>query len=188
MFGMRLRDRGFENKQISRGEHKGLKGWVGIGIRVDHPDPDGGIFVGKKTARGADKHSHRRLHADKVDDGLPPENPDFAGGNRHPDDVVDDGRPTSQKGSYQNPRVGEDSEKRSTSSTSSTDETATGLVESFFSDPPDWLATQLDKCREQERFVKPTCATAAGEVFGTVTRWAEVEPVLRRHLSKGGRT
>ncbi len=60
-------------------------------------------------------------------------------------------------------------------------------LEEFFSNPPDWLATQLDKCREQERFVKPTCATAAGEVWGTVTRWAEVEPVLRRHLSKGGR-
>ncbi len=61
-------------------------------------------------------------------------------------------------------------------------------LDEFFSKPPDWLAAQLDKCREQERFVKPTCATAAGEVFGTVTRWAEVEPVLRRHLSKGGRT
>ncbi len=62
-----------------------------------------------------------------------------------------------------------------------------GPLDDIFSDPPDWLATQLDKCREEERFVKPTCATAAEEVLGTVTRWAEVEPVLRRHLSKGGR-
>ncbi|MDP9426656.1 MAG: phage/plasmid primase, P4 family [Actinomycetota bacterium] len=61
-------------------------------------------------------------------------------------------------------------------------------LEDLFSNLPDWLATQLDKCREEERFVKPTCATAAGEIWGTVTRWAEVEPVLRRHLSKGGRT
>ncbi len=60
-------------------------------------------------------------------------------------------------------------------------------VSAYFANPPKWLTTQLDKCREHEKFVKPTCATAAGEVFGTVTRWAEVEPVLRRHLSKGGR-
>jgi hypothetical protein len=59
-------------------------------------------------------------------------------------------------------------------------------ITALFYDPPDWLATQLDKCREQERLVKPTCATVAGEVFGTVTRWAEVEPVLRHHLGKGG--
>ncbi len=186
MFGMRLRDRGFENKQISRGEHKGLKGWVGIGIRVDHPDPDDGIFVGKNKTRGSDKSNNRRPHADKVDDGLPLENPDSAGETQHPDSVVDDGRPSSQKGSYQNPRVGENSEKRSTSSTSSTDEPFSGPVEDFFSNPPNWLTTQLIKCQEHERFVKPTCATAATELFGTVTRWAEVEPVLRHHLGKGG--
>ncbi len=186
MFGMRLRDRGFENKQISRGEHKGLKGWVGIGIRVDHPDPDGGIFVGKKPARGSDKHSHRRPHADKVDDRLPPENSDFPGEKHHPDDVVDDGRPSSQGGSYQKPRVGENSEKRSTSSTSSTDESRRGPVEDLFDSPPAWLTKQLDKCREHERFVNPTCCTVAYEVFGTAARSEEVKPVLRRWLEKGG--
>ncbi len=61
-------------------------------------------------------------------------------------------------------------------------------VSAYFANPPDWLTTQLAKCHQEERFVKPTCATAAGEIWGTVTRWAEVEPVLRRHLSKGGRT
>src|SRR5829696_7339223 len=30
MFGMRLRDRGFENGKIKRGPHKDLKGWLGI--------------------------------------------------------------------------------------------------------------------------------------------------------------
>ncbi|MDP8952786.1 MAG: hypothetical protein M3N18_11220, partial [Actinomycetota bacterium] len=59
-------------------------------------------------------------------------------------------------------------------------------ITALFHDPPDWLTTQLAKCREQERLVKPTCATAATELFGTVTRWAEVEPVLRRHLENGG--
>ncbi len=58
----------------------------------------------------------------------------------------------------------------------------------FFSDPPDWLATQLDKCREHEKFVGPTCSSVAYEVFGTAARWAEAVPVLRRHLAEGVRS
>ncbi len=186
MFGMRLRDRGFENKQISRGEYKGLKGWVGIGIRVDHPDPDDGVFARKIKVPRSDKSDDRHPHADKVDDGLPPENPDVAGETYRPDGRVDDGRPSNQKGSYQNPRVGENLEKRSTSSTPSTDELRHGLVEGLFKNPPSWLTKQLEKCREHERFVKPTCSTVAYEVFQTASRWTEVEPVLRRWLEKGG--
>src|SRR5215211_416500 len=39
MFGMRLSERGFESTQFSRGPHKGRRGWLGIGIRADDPDP-----------------------------------------------------------------------------------------------------------------------------------------------------
>ncbi len=53
-------------------------------------------------------------------------------------------------------------------------------------DPPEWLTAQLGKCRENERFVKPTCSSVAYEVFQTASRWAEVEPHLRRWL-EGGR-
>ncbi|MDP9478366.1 MAG: bifunctional DNA primase/polymerase [Actinomycetota bacterium] len=61
-------------------------------------------------------------------------------------------------------------------------------LDDFFSDPPDWLATQLDKCREHEKFVGPTCSSVAYEVFGTAARWAEAVPVLRRHLAEGVRS
>ena len=60
-------------------------------------------------------------------------------------------------------------------------------VEDLFSDPPDWLAAQLDKCREDERVVNPTCSSVAYQLFGTAERWTEVEPVLRRRLAEGGR-
>src|SRR5215203_5886395 len=40
MFGMRLRERGFVSDKINRGPHKDRKGWFGIGLRADHPDPE----------------------------------------------------------------------------------------------------------------------------------------------------
>src|SRR5919112_2574569 len=40
MFGMRLRERGFVSNKIKRGPHKDRKGWFGIGLRADHPDPE----------------------------------------------------------------------------------------------------------------------------------------------------
>ncbi len=64
--------------------------------------------------------------------------------------------------------------------------TPVDTVSEYFANPPDWLTTQLGKCREHERFVNPTCCTVAYEVFGTAARSKEVEPVLRRHLSNGG--
>src|SRR5918993_3682790 len=42
LFGMRLRERGFTSDKIKRGPHKDRKGWFGIGLRADHPDPDDG--------------------------------------------------------------------------------------------------------------------------------------------------
>ncbi len=60
-----------------------------------------------------------------------------------------------------------------------------GPIEEFFGAPPDWLTAQLKKCRENERFVKPTCSSVAYEVFQTASRWEEVEPVLRRRLEGG---
>jgi hypothetical protein len=56
-------------------------------------------------------------------------------------------------------------------------------VRKLLQDPPEWLSQQLGKCRaDPARFLKPTSATIAGEVFATVTRWGEVEPVLRSWL------
>jgi putative DNA primase/helicase len=40
MFGMRLRERGFSSDKIKRGPHKDRKGWFGIGLRADLPDPE----------------------------------------------------------------------------------------------------------------------------------------------------
>jgi hypothetical protein len=53
----------------------------------------------------------------------------------------------------------------------------------LLNEPPDWLATQLRKYRtDPDRFLKPTSAAIALDVFSTATRWGEVEPVLRSWL------
>ncbi len=59
-------------------------------------------------------------------------------------------------------------------------------VTAFLNDPPRDLVGQLDKCRENERLIKPTCSAIAFEVYRTASRWAEVEPVLRRYLGEVG--
>ncbi|MDP9476309.1 MAG: AAA family ATPase [Actinomycetota bacterium] len=59
-------------------------------------------------------------------------------------------------------------------------------VIALLENPSGWLATQLAKCRENERLIKPTCSTIAFEVYRTASRWAEVEPVLRRYLGEVG--
>jgi hypothetical protein len=58
-----------------------------------------------------------------------------------------------------------------------------GHARRLLEDPPDWLSTQLGKCREDpDRFIKPTCCNVAYEVYGTSSRWEEVKPVLEAHL------
>jgi putative DNA primase/helicase len=62
MFGMRLRERGFVSAKIKRGPYKDRKGWLGIGLRADHPDPEdpegsndeasGGAGAGDEGPRG----------------------------------------------------------------------------------------------------------------------------------------
>jgi hypothetical protein len=56
----------------------------------------------------------------------------------------------------------------------------------FFESPPEWLSTQLARCREEEaRYLKPTCSSISYEVYGTASRWEEVKPVVERCLEEG---
>ncbi|MDP9477673.1 MAG: AAA family ATPase [Actinomycetota bacterium] len=59
-------------------------------------------------------------------------------------------------------------------------------VTAYLNDPPRDLVGQLGMCRENERLIKPTCSAIAFEVYRTASRWAEVEPVLRRYLGRVG--
>jgi hypothetical protein len=121
MFGMWLSERGFESTQLSRGPHKGRRGWLGIGIRVDDPDPDGSLDftngAGTRASEG-DDGLPRRL---SVDHRLPYKRAAFAGDSPDKGSGVDDGRQKNKNLPQAAPRVEKDLEKRSTSSTSSTE-------------------------------------------------------------------
>ncbi len=60
-------------------------------------------------------------------------------------------------------------------------------LRAYLEDPPEWLTKQLNRCRQEERYLKPTSSTVAYEVFGTASRWEEVKPVLEWWLGGGSR-
>jgi putative DNA primase/helicase len=119
MFGMRLRERGFTSDKIKRGPHKDRKGWFGIGLRADHPDPEDPEDSNDEPSGGpgaGDEGPQR---------GRPEEDSPLGESRSSKPDSSSGGAPSGQSGPkiqnppYQSPRVGEDSEKRSASSASS---------------------------------------------------------------------
>jgi putative DNA primase/helicase len=185
MFGMRLRDRGFENGKIKRGTHKDLKGWFGIGIRADHPDPDeppnGTRAAGRASARGGDGSPS----APPADDRPRPETPEFAGEMSGGFSLADHGGPKNQNLGHTQARGEEVLEKRSASSASSANGAPADGSEvlKLLENPPEWLVRQLAQCRKSpKRWLNPTCSAIAAKIYGTAARWQEVKPHLEGYL------
>jgi putative DNA primase/helicase len=119
MFGMRLSERGFVSEKIKRGQHKDRKGWRGIGLRADDPepeDPDDGANIPPYAAPGADDGPPGGPPAD---DRPQEQDADFAGNSDSASGRADHSGPKNQNPAYAAPRVEKDSEKRSASSASS---------------------------------------------------------------------
>jgi DNA-binding transcriptional ArsR family regulator len=58
-------------------------------------------------------------------------------------------------------------------------------IMSMLASPPGWLATQLEKCRQDpERYFDPTCAAIAKAVFDDGHRGDEAAPALQAHLDQ----
>jgi putative DNA primase/helicase len=184
MFGMRLRERGFINAKITSGAEKDRKGWFGIGLRADHPDPEDPDKVPDNESSGSPGGSKGPLSGPTADDGPLGQSSGFAGKKHARVFVADDSGPKNHNLRAEIPRVGKVMEKRSASSAPS----ANGHVcpaQRLLEDPPDWLEKQLSKYQDEpERFLKPTCAAMAEEAYNTVTRWKEVEPFLKRWLEE----
>jgi putative DNA primase/helicase len=128
MFGMRLSERGFVSEKFTRGPHKDRKGWLGIGLRADDPepeDPDDGDNTELFEASGA---GDGPLSAHTADDHPLGKKDVFAG--KPPDRIpTADGRgPLNQQLSYDTPRVRKGSGKRSASSASSAGVSSEGPV------------------------------------------------------------
>ncbi len=58
-------------------------------------------------------------------------------------------------------------------------------LDAYFEALPEWLSTQLESSRGEERFIKPTCSAVAYEVLGDASRWEEVKPHIVRYLEAG---
>jgi putative DNA primase/helicase len=119
MFGMRLRERGFVSNKIKRGPHKDRKGWFGIGLRADHPDPedpeDSNHEPSGGPAAGGEGPPRGPSSSDRPLGGSRSSKPNSSGGGAQ----SGQSGPKSQNPPYQSPLAEKDSEKRSASSASS---------------------------------------------------------------------
>jgi putative DNA primase/helicase len=116
MFGMRLRERGFVSDKIKRGPHKDRKGWLGIGLRADHPDPEDPEGGNDEPSVGPETGDDGPRGGRSEEDGQVGESrsskPNSSGGGAQ----SGQSGPKSQNPPYQSARVEKDSEKRSASS------------------------------------------------------------------------
>jgi putative DNA primase/helicase len=119
MFGMRLSERGFVSEKIKRGQHKDRKGWRGIGLRADDPepeDPDDSANIPPDDAPDAGDGPPGGPSAKDRPRG---QDAGFAGNSTSASGRADHSGPKNQNFPYAPPRVEKDSEKRSASSASS---------------------------------------------------------------------
>lgn len=162
-WGERLRAHGCAPGQAPGGK---LRIWKGIGLRNGPEDPEDG----DTKAEGVGG----------VTDSVTPQIPCKT---KESVDGCDRIEPESQNFATIAPHEAKLQNNASQSVTEP--QSVTDPAAAYFENPPEWLATQLERCREEERFIKPTCSTIAYEVYGTASRWEEVRPVVERWLEGG---
>jgi putative DNA primase/helicase len=120
MFGMRLSERGFVNARLTRAPHKGRKGWLGIGIKVNDPGPIDPDNDNKTPPDPSSDDSNGSPGGPLVNDGSPGKTSGFAGKTSVSLPEVNHSEPLNQKVQPGKPRVDKNVEKRFTSFTSFT--------------------------------------------------------------------
>ena len=195
MFGMRLSERGFLSKKITRGPHKDRKGWLGIGLRADDSppdddpdDPDDGDNTELFEASGA---GIGPLSPHTADDRPLGEKGVFAGKTSGRASGADDSGPSGPKAPLEKPRVRNKSGTRSASSASSAGEPSQNPdeVAELFANPPKWLQKQATRYRADpsERMLKPLCSSVADTLYNDPRRGIEIRSHVERELSRVGR-
>jgi putative DNA primase/helicase len=116
MFGMRLRERGFVSEKIERGQHKDRKGWRGIGLRADDPEPEDPGDDDNIPPDGAPGAGDRPPDGPSADNRPRGQDPGFAGNSSGTNGSADHSGPKNRNLSHAEARVEKDSEKRSASS------------------------------------------------------------------------
>jgi putative DNA primase/helicase len=188
MFGMRLSERGFVSEKITRGSHKDRKGWLGIGLRADDPEPEDPDDGDNAKLCGASGTGDGPLSGHTAEDHPPGEKGAFAGKTPDRNSTEDDSGPKNQQLPHGYPRVGEVVEKRSASSASSAGEPRDEVAE-LFADPPEWLRKQAALCRADpsERMLRPLCSSAAAELYNDPRRGEEIRVQVENELGRWDR-
>jgi len=106
MFGTRLSERGFASEKIKRGQHKDRKGWLGIGLRADDPEPEDPDDGGNTKLYGASGAGDGPLAPNTADDRPLGENAGFAGETPGSAPTADDSGPLNQVSPLKPPREG----------------------------------------------------------------------------------
>jgi putative DNA primase/helicase len=183
MFGMRLSERGFVNAKLTSGPHKDRKGWLGIGIKADDPGPKDPDNSDKTPPDPPHRGRDGPLDGPLADDGPLVETCGFAGKASSGLPKADHSGSLNQEVRLEKPRVDENVEKRSASSASSAPPLEAHVLK-LLEEPPNWLRTQLTKCREEEWFFKPTCAAIAAFVgLDPVHDAHRIEPVIQAAMA-----
>jgi putative DNA primase/helicase len=194
----RLRPNVTDDQRTVNGKPK-VRCWVGIGLKApESPDPNGG---GDTSGSEGDQHGgkdgagsqHSQVSQDSsncfekvVVDG--------SGGVGEEEVVTHNNRkkpvkpvnPVTDPHAPTRAETGSEATGDADPTTNGTNEThGKEEVMAVLESPPAWLANQLKMCREDpDRWIKPTSSAVATAVYGTSTRWREVQPLLEAHAER----
>jgi len=188
MFGMRLSERGFVSEKITRGPHKDRKGWLGIGLRADDPEPEDPDDGDNTELCGASGAGDGPPSPPTADDRPLGKKGAFTGKTSGGNPAADDSGPLNQQLPHDTPRVREEPGKRSASS-AIVRCVAPDEVAELFADPPEWLRRQAAMCRADpsERMLKPLCSSVADTLYNDPRRGIEIRSHVERELNRVGR-
>ncbi|PLS86578.1 MAG: hypothetical protein CYG60_06515 [Actinobacteria bacterium] len=200
-FVARMTERGFVRKRATKGTDKGRYMWFGVGIREDNDDPEDDFgSPGEPNGRDGSPQESRASKPDSPSlhcTGEPSEAKKHINDEKiKPHEVMQKNGSLGSLGSPPGEKVVREPLSADLAPGQSAtleelrrqrDSDAGEALEKYLEDPPEWLRRQIARCEEDPgRWLKPTSSTIAHEVYGTATRWAEVEPVLRHRLEEGG--
>jgi hypothetical protein len=58
-------------------------------------------------------------------------------------------------------------------------------IAEYLASVPEWWQERLALCRVKPKHIRPTCTRIAHMVYGTASRWREVEPHIKRYVDGG---
>jgi len=174
-FGMRLKERGFEDDRDSRTRRKV---WRGIGLFTDVPDPDGASFNTSSNDRGSvnAKRSTNSKRSETVFEHNPARQEFSSGYTEKRFRMVSQGKTVSQgepdNGSKQPHAPAHEN-----------------LLQAFFEDPPAWFVRQGGHALKHypdlpERILKPLASSVAYEVLNDPHKGGQALPLVRTKLEE----